>query len=386
MSQDKHNKMSNKNDYRTKQNKLKKKKFSDSDDNNYSSDNSSDGEINIHEFRNQQQKLFNLLSILISLIFIFINFVLLISNYYFNTPYSFFLSVYIIIISYKEFFKKLRIQEGKSFFNLISHFLFYFITITYLFLKKDFLNDVNDFFIILVLIELFLLIIYLLKYNKFIYNFNFSSGIKIIFFLKKRFLPVLGNSFIRSVDGIYIVYIITFFLNFEVLGIFKIFTSILGVIHIFLQVLENIYPYKFSLIFKESKKKFKRLFLTNLFLIFILLLCVCFLINLYINELVQLLFFIEIKNYLLLFYILSFAICFEVFNIFSGYLLRILNRTPSFIFFILFDIFILFLCPILIKLYDLDGLIIFFLFYSIQRFFISLYFLFINLNKVESSF
>ena len=58
MSQDKHNKMSNKNDYRNKQNKLKKKKFSDSDDNNYSSDNSSDGEINIHEFRKYVHRIF----------------------------------------------------------------------------------------------------------------------------------------------------------------------------------------------------------------------------------------------------------------------------------------------------------------------------------------
>ena len=60
MSQDtrnKPNKMSNKKDFRN-QDKLKKRKLNHSDDDNHSSDNSSDGEMNMHEFRKYVQKIF----------------------------------------------------------------------------------------------------------------------------------------------------------------------------------------------------------------------------------------------------------------------------------------------------------------------------------------
>lgn len=51
------NKMSNKKDFRN-QDKLKKRKYNHSDDDNHSSDNSSDGEMNMHEFRKYVQRIF----------------------------------------------------------------------------------------------------------------------------------------------------------------------------------------------------------------------------------------------------------------------------------------------------------------------------------------
>lgn len=203
--------------------------------------------------------LFLILIILFSFIILLIlNLILNFENFKnLNINYLFF---YIITFIIFDILRKFFFIIEKNKFILFIDLLF-FLTLFFIFKfsykSEVVLEEVLKYFTFSFLISIFLFIIYypykILRFKKF-----FEIIKKVWLFSKWLFYGLIFNWF----NGNYIFYLTSFALGSKEVGAIRAAQNIIGITHIFFQLIENILPIKLSNYLKNKNKKF---FLNYLF-------------------------------------------------------------------------------------------------------------------------
>ena len=330
--------------------------------------------LNIHSFKDKHYSLFSLFLIIIFLIF-FLTIIFVHLLKFSNIEIIGFV-FFITVFSFKNFFKKIGIQKNNSRYYFIISLFIYPVLLIILILLKNNINF-NILFYFIAAFELIYLLCLKIEFLKFFKNSSLIDVLNLFQIIKERIKPNFIYSFSRYLSHLFITYFISLFLNYETLGVYRIFLSVLGVAHIFLQIQENIYPYKLSKIYSSSRLDFKKLFFGYLISNLIIITAILILVNHYSSLIINFFYSLNIDGYELILLLMSIEIFSLTIVNFSNYIMRIKGIFFHLYYFSFNDFILIFIGALLLKNFNINGLLILMALQFLPKFIYSL----INLFK-----
>jgi len=261
-------------------------------------------------------------------IFILSNILFIFLIYLINTllnleKLTYFFYLYIFIYNFKIFLKKIIISNEKTFLILIASIFNLLLIILYIYFFLNNIENIQTIFRDLFILEMIIIIIFIkiLNGNIKLIKINIFKKYFEIFFFRSINNLILGT--LSNAHTYLMPYIILFYFDNETVGIYRTFISILGILHIFIQSFENIYP-KYFYLNKIKKIKIHIFIIVTRWTAFFI--SIFFIIYLILDKFLELIYFTKIGNNQPIFFGLCIYIIYNLFNAFFSYIFRVTNK------------------------------------------------------------